>query len=188
MANTQVLLREDIDSLGARGEIVRVKAGYARNYLLPRNLAVQANAGNVKQIEQERAALLKKEAKERSTAEGQAAQMGALRLKFTRKVGEHGILYGSVTSMDIHEALKDKGYEIDRRRINLREAIKETGDFTVPVRLHREVIVEIPVTVENEGGTQTVAAASTTAADTAQGAPTPPTIEPEATASETENR
>ncbi|HEY0081895.1 MAG TPA: 50S ribosomal protein L9, partial [Pyrinomonadaceae bacterium] len=111
MANTQVLLREDIDNLGARGEIVKVRAGYARNYLLPRKLAVQATASNVKQIEQERAALLRKEATERGAAEAQAAQMNSLRLAFERKVGEHGMLYGSVTSMDIQEALREKGYE-----------------------------------------------------------------------------
>jgi large subunit ribosomal protein L9 len=158
MAHTNVLLREDIDDLGARGEIVKVKAGYARNYLLPRKLAVQATASNVKQIEQERAALLKKEAKEKGTAEEQAAKMKSLRLSFTRKVGDHGILYGSVTSMDIAEALKERGYEIDRRRISLREAIKETGDFTVPVRLHREVTVDVPVEVTDEGGAKAEAA------------------------------
>jgi large subunit ribosomal protein L9 len=147
MAHTNVLLREDVDDLGARGEIVRVKAGYARNYLLPRRLAVQATAGNVRQIEQERAALLKKEARERGAAEGQAEQLRRLTLNFTRRVGEHGMLYGSVTSMDIAEALKQRGYEVDRRRIVLREAIKEPGEYSVPVRLHREVTVEIPVTV-----------------------------------------
>ena len=152
MANTQVLLREDIDNLGARGEIVKVRAGYARNYLLPRKLAVQATATNVKQIEQERAALLRKEATERAGAEAQAGQMNALRLTFERKVGEHGMLYGSVTSMDIQEALREKGYEFDRRRIHLAEAIKETGEFSVRVRLHREVNVEIPVIVTAEGG------------------------------------
>ena len=151
MANTNVLLREDIDDLGARGEIVRVKAGYARNYLLPRKLAVEATASNVKQIEQERAALLKKEAKERGTAQYQADQMAKLSLTFERKVGEHGMLYGSVTSMDIAEALKERGYEVDRRRITLRDAIKETGEFAVPVRLHREVTVEVPVEVIAEG-------------------------------------
>jgi large subunit ribosomal protein L9 len=169
MGHTNVLLREDIDDLGARGEIVRVKAGYARNYLLPRKLAVQATAGNVKQIEGERAALLKKEATEKSGAEQQAALMKALRLTFTRKVGDHGILYGSVTSMDIAEALKERGYEIDRRRITLREAIKETGEFTVPVRLHREVTVELPVEVTAEGGakagTENAAAPSPSAAE-----------------------
>lgn len=171
MASTQVLLREDVDNLGARGEIVRVKAGYARNFLLPRKLAVEATASNVKQIEQERAALLKKEAKERSTAEAQSAQLGKVTLNFERRVGEHGALYGSVTSMDIAEALKEQGYEIDRRRITLREPIKETGEFTVPVRLHREVVVEIPVVVMGEGSAQTVQAdAQSGAAEAANGA------------------
>jgi large subunit ribosomal protein L9 len=170
MAHTNVLLREDIDELGARGEIVRVKAGYARNYLLPRKLAVEATASNVRQIEQERAALLKKEAREKATAEGQADQLRAVRLSFTRKVGEHGILYGSVTSMDIAEALKERGYEVDRRRISLREAIKETGEFTVPVRLHREVTVELPVEVTAEGGAKPEAGAAEPAAAAQGGA------------------
>jgi len=152
MAHKQVLLREDIDNLGGRGEVVRVKAGYARNYLLPRKLAVEATASNVKQIESERAALLKREAKERSTAAGQAEQLRNLKLKFERKVGEAGILYGSVTSMDIAHALKDQGYEIDRRQIVLREPIKRFGNYTVPVRLHREITVELPVSVLGEGG------------------------------------
>jgi large subunit ribosomal protein L9 len=151
MAHTKVLLREDVDDLGARGEIVRVRAGYARNYLLPRKLAVEATAGNVKGIDSERAALLKKEAKERSTAEAQSQQMGALVLEFKRKSGEQGLLYGSVTSMDVAEALKQKGYEIDRHRIHLREPIKRLGDFSVPVRLHREVTIELQVKVHPEG-------------------------------------
>ncbi|HEX8775968.1 MAG TPA: 50S ribosomal protein L9 [Pyrinomonadaceae bacterium] len=164
MANTQVLLREDVEDLGARGEIVKVKAGYARNYLLPRKLAVQATASNVKQIEQERAALLKKEAKERGSAEAQAGQLGSLSLNFERRVGEHGMLYGSVTSMDIAEALKERGYEIDRRRIRLSDAIKEVGEYSVQVRLHREVNVDIPVIVTAEGSAQ-AAAAPTPASD-----------------------
>jgi large subunit ribosomal protein L9 len=101
MAHTKILLRQDVDDLGARGEIVRVRAGYARNYLLPRRLAVEATTNNVKQIELERAALLKKEANERATAQGQAEQIGKLVLEFKRKSGEQGALYGSVTSMDI---------------------------------------------------------------------------------------
>ena len=151
MAHTRVLLREDVDDLGSRGEIVRVRAGYARNYLLPRRLAVEANAGNVKGIEQERAALLKKEAKERTTAEGQAEKVGSLVLEFKRKSGEQGALYGSVTSMDIAEALKERGYEIDRHRIHLREPLKRLGDFAVPVRLHREVTIDLQVKVKPEG-------------------------------------
>src|SRR5215210_2290144 len=183
MANTQVLLREDVDDLGARGEIVRVKAGYARNYLLPRKLAVEATASNVKQIEQERAALLKKEANERGSAETQAAALGSLSLNFQRKVGEHGVLYGSVTSMDIAEALKERGYEIDRRKIRLPEAIKETGEFSVQVRLHREVNVEIPVHVTGEGGVQADALAAEPGAAqeeaTATDAATPETAQPD---------
>ncbi|HEX3559793.1 MAG TPA: 50S ribosomal protein L9 [Pyrinomonadaceae bacterium] len=170
MATTTVLLREDVESLGARGEIVKVKAGFARNYLLPRKLAVEATPGNVRQIEAERGALVKREARERATAEAQSSLMKDLRLSFERKVGEHGILYGSVTAMHIADALKEKGYEIDRRRVHLPEPIKETGDFTVPVRLHRDVTVDIPVTVAGEGGAQTAGAAQT-AADAAATTP-----------------
>ena len=159
MAHKQVLLREDIDNLGARGEIVRVKAGYARNYLLPRNLAVEATANNLRQIEGERAALAKREAKERSSAELQADHLRNLSLKFERKVGEAGVLYGSVTSMDVAHALKEQGYEIDRRRIVLREPIKRFGNYTVPVRLHRDVTVELPVNVLGEGGVEVDVAA-----------------------------
>ena len=151
MAHTKILLRQDVDDLGARGEIVRVRAGYARNYLLPRKLAVEATTSNVKQIEQERAALLKKEATERGTAEGQAEQMRSLVLEFKRKSGEQGALYGSVTSMDIADALKERGYEIDRHRLHLREPIKRLGEVAVPLRLHREVTVDLQVKVIAEG-------------------------------------
>jgi large subunit ribosomal protein L9 len=151
MAHTKVLLREDVDDLGARGEIVRVRAGYARNYLLPRNLAVEATTGNVKGIEAERAALLKKEANERATAEAQSQQMSSLVLEFKRKSGEQGALYGSVTSMDVAEALKGKGYEIDRHRIHLREPLKRLGEYAVPIRLHRDVTIDLQVKVLSEG-------------------------------------
>ena len=151
MAHTKILLREDVDDLGARGEIVRVRAGYARNYLLPRKLAVEATAGNVKQIERERAVLLKKAANERATADAQAEQLQSLSLTFERKAGESGALYGSVTSMDIAEALQERGYEIDRHRIHMREPLKRVGDFTVPLRLHREVTVDLQVKVAPEG-------------------------------------
>ena len=152
MAHTTILLREDIDSVGGRGEVVKVKAGYARNYLLPQGLATVATKGNVKQIEQERAALLKKAAVEKATAEAQKEQMGEIALTFERKAGEHGTLFGSVTSMDIADALKETGYEIDRRKINLRDAIKETGEYKVNVKLHREVVLPLSVTVTAEGG------------------------------------
>ena len=151
MAHTKILLREDVDDLGSRGEIVRVRAGYARNYLLPRKLAVEATSSNVKQIEGERAALLKKAASERTTAEGQAEQIGKLVLEFKRKSGEQGALYGSVTSMDIAEALKERGHDIDRHRLHLREPIKRLGEFSVPLRLHREVSIDLQVKVVAEG-------------------------------------
>lgn len=152
MANITILLREDIDTLGGRGEIVKVKAGYARNYLLPQGLATLATKGNVKQIEGERGALLKKAAVERATADAQKDQMSSIVLTFERKAGEGGTLFGSVTSMDVAEALQAKGYETDRRKIIMRDAIKETGEYTVKVKLHRDVVLEIPVTVTAEGG------------------------------------
>lgn len=152
MANTTILLREDIEHVGGRGEIVKVKAGYARNFLLPHGFATLATKGNVKQIEQERSALLKKAAIEKATAEAQREQMESLSLTFERKSGEHGQLFGSVTSMDVAEALQAKGYEIDRRKIVLKDAIKETGEYTVNVKLHREVTLAVPVKVTAEGG------------------------------------
>lgn len=151
MANTTILLREDIEHVGGRGEIVKVKAGFARNFLLPQGFATLATKGNVKQIEQERSSLLKKAAIERATAEAQKEQMEKIALTFERKAGEQGTLFGSVTSMDVADALKARGYEIDRRKIVLKEPIKETGDFTVNVKLHREVTLAIPVTVSAEG-------------------------------------
>jgi large subunit ribosomal protein L9 len=151
MANTTILLREDIEHVGGRGEIVKVSAGYARNYLLPQGFATLATKGNVKQIEQERSALLKKAAIEKATAVAQHDQMESIRLTFERKSGDHGHLFGSVTSMDIADALKAQGYEIDRRKIIMKDAIKETGDFTVNVKLHREVTLVVPVTVAAEG-------------------------------------
>ena len=158
MASTTILLREDVEALGGRGEVVKVKAGYARNYLLPQGLATLATKGNVKQIEQEREALLKKAAVEKATAEAQKDQMGVIELAFERKAGEGGTLFGSVTSMDIAEALQAKGYEVDRRKISLRDAIKETGEYIVKVKLHREVVLEVPVTVTAEGGEEIPAA------------------------------
>lgn len=151
MASTTILLRDDVDTLGGRGEIVRVRAGYARNYLIPQGLATLATKGNVKQIEQERSALLKKAAVEKATAEAQKEQMGTIALSFERKAGEGGTLFGSVTSMDVAASLQEKGYEIDRRKIALKEPIKETGEYTVNVKLHREVVLTVPITVKAEG-------------------------------------
>ena len=146
----ELLLKEDVDKLGVRGDLVKVKPGYGRNYLLPRGLAVQATPGNKKQIELQRRNLLKKEATERDTATQQADLLKEVTLEFARKVGEHGILYGSVTSMDIADAFASKGYEVDRRRIVLKDPIKEPGEFEVPIKLHREVTTHVKVVVRNE--------------------------------------
>ncbi len=168
MATTNVLLREDVEDLGGRGEIVKVRSGYARNYLLPQGLATLATKGNLKQVEQERAALLRKAATEKATADAQADQMRDIALRFERRAGEHGALFGSVTSMDIAEALKAKGYEIDRRRIALKEAIKETGSYTVNVKLHREVTLQVPVTVTAEGAAEEAATGGETPTEKAE--------------------
>lgn len=146
----ELLLKEDVENLGVRGDLVKVRPGYGRNYLLPRGLAIQATPGNVKQIELQRKALLKKEAVERDTATQQADLLKDVTLEFARKVGEHGILYGSVTSMDIAEAFAEKGFEIDRRRVLLKDPIKEPGEYEVPVKLHREVTTNIKVVVRSE--------------------------------------
>jgi len=146
----ELLLKEDVDNLGARGDLVKVKPGYGRNYLLPRGLAIQATPGNKKRIELQRKTILKKEAAERDTATQQADLLKEVTLEFARKVGEHGILYGSVTSMDIAEALAAKGYEIDRRRVLLKEPIKEPGEFEAPIKLHREVTTNVKVVVKRE--------------------------------------
>lgn len=150
MAMMEVLLREDVETLGARGEVVKVRAGYGRNYLLPRGIAVQATPSNVKQIEMQRRALLKKATEEKAVAEQQADLLKDVKLVFHRKVGDHGMLYGSVTSMDIAEAFASQDYEIDRRQIKLKDNLKEVGEYEVPVRLHREVTANVKVVVMSE--------------------------------------
>ncbi|MCI0338755.1 MAG: 50S ribosomal protein L9 [Acidobacteria bacterium] len=146
----ELLLKEDVENLGVRGDLVKVRAGYGRNYLLPRGLAVQATPSNIKQIEMQRKSLLKRETAERETAAQQSDMLKEVTLEFARKVGEHGVLYGSVTSMDVAEALAAKGYEIDRKRVLLKDPIKETGEFEVPIKLHREVTTNIKVVVKSE--------------------------------------
>ena len=112
MAHMDVLLREDVDNLGHRGDVVRVRAGYGRNYLLPQGLAIEATTGNKRMIEEQRRVLSKREQRERATAEGEAGHLDGLEIRFDRRVGEHGILYGSVTALDIAEALKERGYAV----------------------------------------------------------------------------
>ncbi len=161
MATTTVLLREDIENLGGRGEVVKVKAGYARNYLLPQKFATLATKANVSQISKERESLLKKAATEKSTAEAQSEQMKDISLTFERKAGESGTLFGSVTTIDIAEALQAKGYEIDRRKIVLKDTIKEIGEYTAKIKLYREVVLDIPVKVTAEGAVEAPAKAET---------------------------
>jgi len=146
----EVILREDVDKLGSRGQLVKVTPGYARNFLLPKRLAVPATEANKKIIEQERQAHLRREAKLVADAGDLAKMMADLSVTIAQKAGENDQLFGSVTSKDIAEALEKQGYTIDRRKIALEEPIKTLGDFKVPVRLHREVTAEISVHVIKE--------------------------------------
>jgi large subunit ribosomal protein L9 len=147
----EVILREHVDNVGRRGEIVKVADGYARNYLLPRKLALLATESNKKQIERERAKLEAREADEKRVAEAMAERMANLEVVIARKVGETDALYGSVTTSDIAEALAGKGFDIDRRKMLLAEPIKKLGDFDIPIRLQREVTATIKVRVVAEG-------------------------------------
>jgi large subunit ribosomal protein L9 len=148
----EVILRETVDNLGKRGEIVKVADGYARNYLLPRKLALPATEGNKKHVERERRIVESREAEEKGQAEAIAARLVAVEISISRRVGETDALYGSVTSGDIAEFLKGKGFEIDRRKLILPEPIKTLGEHTVPLKLHREVTVPLKVKVGREGG------------------------------------
>jgi large subunit ribosomal protein L9 len=146
----EVILREEIDNLGRRGDVVKVAAGYARNYLLPKRLAVAANDSNKKIVEQEKQAYLRRESKEIGDANDLAKMMATVEVTIAQKAGENDQLFGSVTSQDISAALERAGYTIDRRKVNLAEPIKALGDYKVTVKLHREVTVELPVHVIKE--------------------------------------
>ena len=147
----EVILREHVDNLGRRGEIVKVADGYARNYLLPRKLALLATDGNKQRIAKERVKFEAVEAEERKIADAMAARMNNLELQISRKVGETEALYGSVTSSDVGEALAKKGFEVDRRKIQLQEPIKRLGEFDIPIRLQRDVTATIKLKVVAEG-------------------------------------
>jgi len=153
----EVILREHVDNLGKRGEIVKVADGYARNYLLPRKLALLATDGNRKQIEREREKFEAKESEERKVAEAMAARMANLEIDIARRVGETDVLFGSVTTADIATALAAKGFEVDRRKLQLGEAIKKLGEYDVPLRLSREVSAHIKVRVIAEGAAEKAA-------------------------------
>jgi large subunit ribosomal protein L9 len=143
----EVILKEDVDNLGLRGEVVRVADGYGRNYLLPRKLAMQATAANKAVIEQMKAAAARRSATEKAKAQELVAKLAPIMVSFTRKSGENGHLFGSVTSADIAAGLAAEGFEVDRRKIQLSEPLKTVGEFTVPIRLHREVTAQIKVKV-----------------------------------------
>ena len=146
----EVILKEDINKLGHRGDVVKVAEGYGRNYLLPQKLAIEATKANKAVIEQMKASALRKSAKEKVDAEGLSTQLGEVELVFERKVGEHDHLFGSVTSSDIAHELEARGYTIDRRRIALDEPLKSLGEYHVPVKLHREVTSHIKVVVKSD--------------------------------------
>ena len=147
----EVILREHVDNLGRRGELVKVADGYARNYLLPRKLALLATDGNKKHVERERKIMEARESEEKGQAEAMASRLALIEISIARRVGETDQLYGSVTAVDIAEYLKGKGFEIDRRKLILPEPIKTIGDHKVPLKLHRDVTVPLVVKVVKEG-------------------------------------
>ena len=148
----EVILREDVPGLGIIGDIVKVKPGYARNFLLPRGLAVTADSRNVKQLEHQQRVIAAKKARERGAHEKLAAEMGGVTVETEARAGRGGKLFGSVTNMEVHRLLAEKGYELDRRRIELREPIKEIGEFEVRVRVGQDVDTTVKVIVKPVGG------------------------------------
>jgi len=150
----EVILKEDVNKLGARGDVVKVAEGYGRNYLLPRKLAIQATAGNKAVIVQMKAASVRKSAKEKTQAEELATQFEGLSVSFQRKSGEHDHLFGSVTSGDLADAIAKKGITLDRRQIQLHEPLKTLGEFTVPVKLHKDVTAHLKVVIEKEAAAE----------------------------------
>ncbi|MCH8266111.1 MAG: 50S ribosomal protein L9 [Acidobacteria bacterium] len=146
----ELILREDVAKLGHRGDVVKVSNGYGRNFLLPQKKAMLVTEGNKKVIEQEKSAALRREAHEKGEAEQLAAMLGKAAIQIARKAGENGVLFGSVTSLDIEDALGKQGFQIDRRKIILEEPLKQLGEFPVSVRLHREVTASLNVQVVQE--------------------------------------
>jgi large subunit ribosomal protein L9 len=146
----EVILRDNVEKLGSRGQMVKVADGYARNFLLPKRLAVEATESNKKIVEQERQAALRREAKEKAGAEELAQLMNGVVVTIAQKAGDQDQLFGSVTSKDIAELLEKQDYHVDRRKIHLEEPIRQLGEFKVPIRLHRDVAAEITVQVVRE--------------------------------------
>jgi large subunit ribosomal protein L9 len=150
----EVILRQHVDNLGERGQIVKVADGYARNYLLPRNLALPATEGNKRHVERERKIMETRESEEKGQAEAIASRLSAVEVTIARRVGETDQLYGSVTAADIADFLKVKGFEVDRRKLVLADPIKTIGEHTVPLKLHRNVTVPLKVKVVTEGSSE----------------------------------
>src|SRR5437764_11004908 len=150
----EVILKEDVNKLGSRGDVVKVAEGDGRNYRLPRKLAIQATAGNKAVIVQMKAASVRKSAKETTQAEELAKQFEGLSATFQKRAGEHDQLFGSVTSGDIAEAIVKKGINPDRRQIQLHEPLKTLGEFTVPVKLHKDVTAHLKVVIDREPSTE----------------------------------
>jgi len=146
----EVILKEDVNKLGHRGDVVKVADGYGRNYLLPGKLAIEATVANKAVIEQMKGSAIRKSAKEKTEAQNLATQLDAVELVFERKVGENEHLFGSVTAAEIAHQLEQKGFTIDRRKLQLEEPLRQLGEFHVPVKLHREVTAHIKVTVKAE--------------------------------------
>jgi large subunit ribosomal protein L9 len=149
-SHMQIILQEDVDKLGNRGEVVTVAEGYARNYLLPRKLAIEASSSNMKRLEKMRAAFAKKESVEKGDAEKLAELLAPVELEVSRKSGENDQLFGSVTSADVSEQLAAKGFTIDKKKIVLAEPIKTIGEYQIPIKLHRELTTNVKLTVKKE--------------------------------------
>jgi large subunit ribosomal protein L9 len=150
----EVILKEDVPKLGSRGDVVKVAEGYGRNFLLPKKLAIEASVGNKAVIEQMKAAAVRRSAKEKAGAEVLSKQLDGLSVSFQRRSGEHDQLFGSVTSGDVAEALEKKGFNIDRRKVQLHEPLKTLGEFTVPVKLHKDVTAHLKVIIEKEAAAE----------------------------------
>jgi large subunit ribosomal protein L9 len=146
----QIILQEEVEKLGTRGEVVEVAEGYARNFLLPRKLALEATPGNMKRLEKMRVTFAKKEATEKQDAQTLAELLAGVSLEFARKAGDNDQLFGSVTSGDVSEALAAKGFTVEKRKIQLADPIKVIGEYDIPVKLHREVSATVKVAVQKE--------------------------------------
>jgi len=150
----EIILKEDVENLGHRGDVVKVAQGYGRNFLLPRNLGIEATPANKAVIDQMKASSVRRSAKEKADAELLLQQFENVELNFTRKTGDNDHLFGSVTGSDIAQALEAKGFQVDRRKVQLEEPLKSLGEFLIPVRLHREVTAHVKVVIEKEADTE----------------------------------